>query len=975
LNPLSRAVATFAILIALLSPMAILATPGRTHTIGASVADLAFGGDPRINSSEPSRIAYVGQLFVSNITCTGPDNGTTTWSLQTDASWLAVGSGGTDFAYCNLSGYPALAGRYWANLTVNDTDSFDFLNWTIEVREQGYWGVVETLSSLPTGTHDPYTGNLSGGRLSLIDASSDEESVVLEGTLATYSRAYLSNQTVAEYVPNHVNDGLGWNMSVELYPTREESSYRGVSKPVPKLGVQIYLRDDVANMTAVALYVGDRTLGLERVSVLDSTTGIWSSLSLDILPSYPNRHDDNPTGPQLSESIYGERPDHYLVSFRYAEGSSVVRITILHTSGVLVGSLDVPLSSPIASSPKLVFVVDDEIPGTPQRGYWMIDDLCFRGLNSEYPVAGPVYEYVTKGKSVWVSVKNLEGVPIQSADVSIAGHHAAYNSTSMRYEAAVPMSVGWSQLVQYSVAAGGVTISDSFLVTVMPDLAGQKVSLPLWWNGWAWVSVFGRDDSAYSTAATDTYSAYNHPATSYIMSSSGGGSSADLLPTQSEMGIHWPHDYAAWPQNFWEEAVLSSDTGHDALENTYAFASRWDNPSYVGVGDTYISIACPGNSASWEQAFAEFERGTRIMGIASNYYNGAAGNSSLMGSWSSAPIPKVSTSWNPPLSNWYSYTPYDMLDAARGTNTDVILNPDEWNLTFWMAQNGGVRRIYNHGVVTPTASVWLHWIDDPKTNFSYENWKATDGEAASYVDGRWSTDVTYDDARSNATMDVYDVARADPISAGYWRVPVTLAYNASGRHLTDIQIIEGSIVLHMNDGSLRNITGKRVMDVGYDIRGDTIYVSYFWNSSAEIAFVFAESGPEPNTPPTASFVADSYHDNVTKTFVFDASASTDQEDPLSALEFRWDWEGDGFWDTDWSSNPVAYHQFIVPGNYTVKVQVMDRGGLTDEAQANVEVTDIEIPEIGGVFLVTVSMVLIFVCLSSLSRRRSNRRRL
>jgi hypothetical protein len=972
LQYLGRAIIPVAIVIALVSPVGVFLLPRDAIPIRATVLDgQALGGDPWIVSTYPPETAYVGVMYAFNATCTSPDNGTTTWALETNASWLSVESGGTGVNTCNLSGTAILAGLFYVNITVFDDDSYDFLNWTIRVWEQGYWGVVDTLSGLPTGTHDPFNGTLAGGNLSLRDADVNEESVVLDGTLATFSRADEINKTIAVYTPDHADDGVGWNMSVELYPTREATSYTAVLKPVPELGMIVYLGNDSVNMTAVALYVGDRSLGLERVSVLNATSSLWTNLSSDIIPSYPNRHDNNPGEPQFSESIYGERPDHYIVSFRYAEGSSVVNVTVLHSSGVLVGSMNVSLPAEMPSDIQLTFVTDSDLPAVPQRGYWMIDNICMRGLGSRYPVAGPTYEYVLKGSPLWISVKDVDRKQIQDAEVVIAGHHASYNASTMRYEALLSLSVGWSQRVQYSVTVDGVTLTDAVLVTVMPDLQGEKVSIPLWWNGWAWVSVFGRDDSPYATAAYDTYAAYglNHPTTSYIMSAAPGGASSNILPSQSEIALHWPHDYTSWPERFWDDAVVTSDVGHLALEDAYTFASRWDNPDYVGAGDMYITIASPGNSASWEQMYAEFARGTRIMGFTSNYYNGAPGNYSLIGSWYSQTIPPVMTRWNAPSTEWYPYTPYDMMDTARGPNTDVTLPSVEWQMTFWIAQNGGVRRIYNHGIISPSAAVFLHWIDDPKTNFSYENWKATDGEVASYVYGRWSTDITFDEANSNTTVSSYHVTRADPISAGYWRVPVTIAFNATGHQLSDIIIKEGSVSLSMSDGSLRNITGKRIMDVGYDIRGGTVYVSYFWNASAELSFVFADIGPEPNTPPTASFVADSYHDNMTKTFVFDASSSYDAEDPLSALQFRWDWEGDGIWDTAWSSDPIAHHQFMVPGNYTVKLQVMDTGGLTSEAQASIEVTDIEIPEMQSIFFVSVSMLMVFAAVAHLSRRK------
>jgi hypothetical protein len=976
LNSSRRLALPIAIVALLVIPSASILFTGQGRA--NSLPSLAFGGNPHMTSQTPQALAIVGQAYDSSFTCSTPDNGSATWMLVTNSSWLAVVAGGTGFNYCALSGVPTTSSVVWANLTVNDTDSYDFVNWTIVVKQQGYWGSVQTLYDLPTGTHNPSDIALSSGRLRLITANSDQESVVLDGTLATLSRQNESNQTIVSYEPNHVDDGLGWNLSVEVYPARESASYTSVGMPTPTNGLKIYLCNDTLDLTAVSLYVGSASAGLERIQVLNASAGTWSSLTNNLIPSYPNRHDDSQGSPQLSESIYGFKPDRYTVFFSYVDDASTCNITITHTGDGIVGSASVPLPTAMPGDFKLRFVTDAQIPVvTPygQLGYWMVDNLCFRGLNSRYPVAGPEYEYVTKGDPVWVSLEDIGGSSISDASVTIDGMHATYVAERQRYEADLVLPVDWNEPISYSVTSDGVTVNDTVSITMMANLTNEKISLPLWWNGWSWVSVFGTDDSPSATTAVSAYVGYNHPTTSYIMSATPGGNSAQLLATQSEVGIHWPHDYASWPSRFWDAAVNASDIGHTTLENAYTFASRWDNPAYVGVGDMYITIACPGNSASWEMLYAEYARGTRIMGLASNYANGAPGNHSLLGSWYGPAAVLQGPRWGAPDSQWYPYTQYDMMDAARGPNSDGPWPSQMWQDIFWTASHGGVQRFYNHGSVSPspTVTMLLHWVDDPKTNFSYENWKATDGEVASYVYGHWSTDIVYNPSLSNSTVTSYQVSRADPIAAGYWRVPVTVAFNATGRHLADIKITEGNRTLLMSDGSLRNLSGKRIMDVGYDIRGNTIYVSYFWNASTNLSFVFSDAFPVPNTPPNASFIVDSYFGNTTQVFVFDASSSTDVQDPLGSLEFRWDWNGDGVWDTGWSSNPIAYHQFSTPGNYTVLLQVMDSGGLTGETQANVQVTDIEIPEMSNVLFGVVGIMAVFASVAYVSRTKRRKR--
>lgn len=55
-------------------------------------------------------------------------------------------------------------------------------------------------------------------------------------------------------------------------------------------------------------------------------------------------------------------------------------------------------------------------------------------------------------------------------------------------------------------------------------------------------------------------------------------------------------------------------------------------------------------------------------------------------------------------------------------------------------------------------------------------------------------------------------------------------------------------------------------------------------------------------------------------FVLDASGSTTG---ARALEFRWDWNGDGTWDTDWSSEATITRRFAEGGTLSVYVQVSD----------------------------------------------------
>src|SRR5207249_1031126 len=66
------------------------------------------------------------------------------------------------------------------------------------------------------------------------------------------------------------------------------------------------------------------------------------------------------------------------------------------------------------------------------------------------------------------------------------------------------------------------------------------------------------------------------------------------------------------------------------------------------------------------------------------------------------------------------------------------------------------------------------------------------------------------------------------------------------------------------------------------------------------------------TGPTARFTFAPPYPRVDNSVAFDASSSTDS-DPSATLQARWDWEGDGVWDTPYSSTLTIQHAFTTAG--------------------------------------------------------------
>ncbi|MFA5815607.1 MAG: FISUMP domain-containing protein [Bacteroidales bacterium] len=92
-----------------------------------------------------------------------------------------------------------------------------------------------------------------------------------------------------------------------------------------------------------------------------------------------------------------------------------------------------------------------------------------------------------------------------------------------------------------------------------------------------------------------------------------------------------------------------------------------------------------------------------------------------------------------------------------------------------------------------------------------------------------------------------------------------------------------------------------------------------------------------NRPPKAALHITPPKGFLQDVFVMDASACSDYEDKNADLLVRFDFEGDGTWDTEYSKTKIVNHQYTGAGTFPVKVIVKDNGGATDEEIVNLQV--------------------------------------
>ena len=109
-----------------------------------------------------------------------------------------------------------------------------------------------------------------------------------------------------------------------------------------------------------------------------------------------------------------------------------------------------------------------------------------------------------------------------------------------------------------------------------------------------------------------------------------------------------------------------------------------------------------------------------------------------------------------------------------------------------------------------------------------------------------------------------------------------------------------------------------------------------WTSTeVKTLVVYADS-----VPPLASFVIEPDSASVNTIFYFNAAESSDQYTPVEDLEFRWDWQSDGIWDTPFTPDTGIHYKYDMSGVYQVMLEVKNKYSVTDTTSRVVHVYDL-----------------------------------
>lgn len=168
-------------------------------------------------------------------------------------------------------------------------------------------------------------------------------------------------------------------------------------------------------------------------------------------------------------------------------------------------------------------------------------------------------------------------------------------------------------------------------------------------------------------------------------------------------------------------------------------------------------------------------------------------------------------------------------------------------------------------------------------------------------------------------------------------VPISVDANDIDGNITEVHFF----VDHIFKGSATNSPYYYNWDITNENLGNHNLIAKSFDNSGDSNYdeiTIEISKGSMNTAPTSHFTVSPPNGRTSTNFVFDASSSMDDEDPANDLQVRWDFDGNGLWDTNWDTNKIRNYQYNNEATYMAKLEVKDPEGLTDQYTNNVTVS-------------------------------------
>lgn len=251
----------------------------------------------------------------------------------------------------------------------------------------------------------------------------------------------------------------------------------------------------------------------------------------------------------------------------------------------------------------------------------------------------------------------------------------------------------------------------------------------------------------------------------------------------------------------------------------------------------------------------------------------------------------------------------------------------------------------------PTRASNIHFIDDSTGDILSWHWDFGDGTTSTEQNpwhqytalGTFNVTLTIQTSAGEAhiSKDV-TVTNAPPSAAFTYQPPNPLegddiTFDASGSTDPD-----GTIVNYAWDfgdgtqGSGVTVTHTYTTNGTYTVK---LTVTDNDGATKTKTGTITVNPPTGHLPPIPSFTVSDESPAVGETVSFDASASYDPDG--SIIFYRWDWNGDGTYDNEYTQ-PTATHSFLSEGTYNITLQVEDNQSMT-----NTYTMEISVGQSGG----------------------------
>lgn len=274
---------------------------------------------------------------------------------------------------------------------------------------------------------------------------------------------------------------------------------------------------------------------------------------------------------------------------------------------------------------------------------------------------------------------------------------------------------------------------------------------------------------------------------------------------------------------------------------------------------------------------------------------------------------------------WTNIIAYDLatgtvLGMASGIrqSSSLVLSPNE-SLVYSVDQEGGSVQKYDISDVGITSTGYSGYIDNVR--LEGDLWVTPDGK---YLISKGGTLIKIPELTFAAQLTAVSV-RINSITFDPASQTALLALSDGTVQLLSLSSYE----------VIKQITLFGQAQISASM-GESLYSVV---SQSGITSIIKQEHPCPkcatNSAPKAAFTYTPAAGDTTKTYVFDASTSTDVD--KDSLSYRWDINGDGVWDTAYAVTAKYETRFYVAGTKYIRLQVKDAWGLTATATQSIEV--------------------------------------